>query len=385
MIFLAGCVNAFFSPYVSVSLSRIGLLFGLEKAGMGWTLSASSAGTIGAALIGGALCDRLGHRHVLLSGLLLSVVGYGLCAMSPHFAFLLMGLLILGSAFGLAWPAALSLLSSLHPDNRRRMFSLLLVSGSLFGSVSPGLYSLLVPHLKGRWILFPFAVFACSYVVLILVLSRECFPVPALQQRFQWKNAGRLLRTPVLLVACAMILLHVGSDTGLYGWMPTYLEETFPDPRPFRPGLALSFYSMAYASSRGLMALLPERLPNLPIILLSSLLGGSLSLVSVRSLGYASSVASYVAAAFCFSWEYVALLALVGDRFPQNSGAAFGILNAMGPLGATIFPALMGWMAQGRRGLRGAVSLPGIGFLVLALLAAGCLVTNRKSRSSRVF
>ena len=379
-IFAVNCVNSLFAFYIPIALPKIGSALGLDKAGMGWILSSSSVGTVGAALLGGALVDKLGAKRILLAGLGVCSLGYLLAGASFSFHGLVLGLFLLGCAGGLAWPAGFSVLGLMHPQNRRRVFSLLMVFGSGVGSLSAWVYSRFVPHLGDRAVLWPLAGFGIAYILAAWLMSREVFPLIQGRPNFRWQDAGRLIRHPALVLASVMVLLHVGSDTAMCQWMPTFLTQEFTGPHRISPGVALSFYSLSYAASRALMAILPERLPDQPIIFLSSLTGGCLAFASVHARDYSLSMALYPAAAFCFAWEYVALMSMAGARFPTSTGTVYGMLNAMGPVGATIFPALLGQIAETQVGLRGAMTLCPAGFLCLAALAGLWLVRGRSQR-----
>ena len=117
-----------------------------------------------------------------------------------------------------------------------------------------------------------------------------------------------------------LISLHGAADTAIYQWFPSYLTHRFAD-LTIGPGVTLTLYSLAYVLSRVLLLLIPDEYGRRAFIVLPGLLGGALMIAAllVASSGPASIL--YAVAAFCWSFEFPAVLSEAYRKLPGAIGS----------------------------------------------------------------
>ncbi len=135
---------------VSLALPRIGADLDLAAAGRAWVLNATSVALAGGLLVSGRLGDVLGRRPVFLGGIGLLGLGALVAAAAPDASVLLAGRVTLGLGAAAAYPSALSLTSSLFPEEpwRTRAFAAAAVSGAS-GALGGAVYGGVVTSLLG--------------------------------------------------------------------------------------------------------------------------------------------------------------------------------------------------------------------------------------------
>ena len=138
----------------SLALPAIAHDLDLGAAGRAWTLNATSVALAGGLLVAGRVGDLVGRRPVFLTGCVLLAAGSVLAAAAPHAVVLFIGRAVIGLGAAVAYPSALSLTSSLFPDEpwRTRAFAASAVAGAT-GSLAGAVYGGVVSDLLGwRWV-----------------------------------------------------------------------------------------------------------------------------------------------------------------------------------------------------------------------------------------
>ena len=133
---------------VNIALPAITDAFHLDVGEVSWIV-VSYVLTYSALLLGcGRLADRVGHRRVLLAGLLTSLAGLSACAAAPTFPWLVAARTLQGAGAGLVLGAAPALVTLAVPPGRRSRalatFQLCTATGFALGPPIGGL-------VLGRW------------------------------------------------------------------------------------------------------------------------------------------------------------------------------------------------------------------------------------------
>ncbi len=135
-----------------------------------------------------------------------------------------------------------------------------------------------------------------------------------------------------------MLLFYVGGETGVGGWITTYLQQTFVLETATSALMAGGFWA-AITGGRVIGALVGTRLGG-PRLLLGSLVGALAgALLLVLSAGdLRLSLAGVVVIGVSFGPIFPTTLAIVTSLFPRAPGTAASIASATGSLGGTLLP-----------------------------------------------
>ena len=364
--------------HFDISIAQLGLLLSI------WTIP----GIVGA-LLGGRLVDRAGPRAVLRVCLFGAAIGLALAGLADGWAFMLGALAFVALFTFPMHIAAQTYLIRLFPTRRRRVLSLNMVAWGLSGVavalLAEGLLHLerASPSVSFSQILHvPFAVVAGLLAMGALLYRRPkslAGPAPAEKAR-EPQRPRPFGKGAVLLLA--MMVIHGTCDSSLYVWMPRVLGGTSFTRQLFLPGAVMAGFSLAYVLSRGILSLLPERSGARLMLIAPGLLGGVLLLAGVASRSQAWTAAGYVAGAFCWSFEYPAILAVLAGGEARRFGAALGA-NAVA-LGLATFAMVnaMGLIAGavGEESMWVVLLLPAAGFPLVGL--GGAIWVWRFSRAT---
>lgn len=362
--------------HFDISIEQLGLLLSI------WTIP----GMIGAVL-GGRAVDRAGPRVVLRACLMGAALGLALAALADGWAYMLAALAFVALFTFPLHIAAQTYLIRLFPTRRRRVLSLNMVALSLSGVAVPLLAEALLrlertdPSVSFSQILHvPFAVVAAALAMGALLYRRRkslAGPDPAEKAR-EPQRPRPFGKGAVLLLA--MMVLHGTCDSSLFVWMPRVLGGGSFARQVFLPGAVMAGFSLAYVLSRSLLSLLPERSGTRVMLIAPGLLGGVLMLAGLASRSQTWTAAGYVAGAFCWSFEYPAILAALAGGEARRFGSALGA-NAVA-LGLATFAMVnsMGLIARGvgEQSMWVILLLPAAGFPLVGL--AGAIWVWRFSR-----
>ncbi len=196
---------------VNVALGSIerGLRAGLPT--LVWVVDGYTLSFAALLLVGGALANRHGARHVYMGGLALFVAASACCGAAPDGAALVAARLLQGVGAALFMPSSLSLLGQAYPGEheRLRVFALWSAIVSVAVAAGPLVGGVVVGTLGWRavfWLNAPIG-------VLGLVLARRHLPRSSPDAAARPEVAPHLLAV-IMLAALAFVLIEGGS----WGW-----------------------------------------------------------------------------------------------------------------------------------------------------------------------
>ncbi|ADG87929.1 MFS transporter [Thermobispora bispora] len=315
---------------LAVPLPAIQREFGLTQGGLAMLSSAYGLAFGGLLLLGGRLTDLRGPHRTLRTGLILFGVAGVAGALAPAYPVLLAARFAQGAGAALAAPAALALVTRVHPEGPERARALavwgtLSVSGAVGGSLLSGLVASLG---SWRWcLLIPVAVAAAGTLSRSLrrAGARAAGSPGTARPDAAAGGRERLDLPGALLGTGGLILLGHGLLTA-------------PGPAPAAAGLAL-LAAFAAVELRTARPLLPPRMlvdrarrVALPVILLTAAASAatmfflSLYFQQVRGLSAAQTSAAFLPNLLVVGMGPVA--ARVIGRFGPRAATVAGLLIA---------------------------------------------------------
>ncbi|MEW6208765.1 MAG: MFS transporter [Acidobacteriota bacterium] len=313
----------------------------------------------------GILADRLGGRKVMGLLLVLCLIpAVGASFASSYLSLLAWGFLI-GIA-GASFSVGAAFTSKWFPASQQGIALGIFGMGNIGQSIAVFGAPVLVAA-TGDWRI-PFWVFgavAALFGILFLLLARDV-PAPARPRKFS--EYFTLLRPDSVTWSLLMFyFLTLGGFLALTIYLPTLLADSF-NLSPTDAGARTAGFVIIAVGMRPVGGTLADRFGGAAVLLFA------LALVSILALGMtASSIGVFTISALgtaaMLGAGNGAVLKLVVDHYPRETGAMMGLVGAAGGLGAFFPPLALGLI----RSQTGSYTL---GFVLLSCFAVVCLATN---------
>jgi MFS transporter, FHS family, glucose/mannose:H+ symporter len=351
---VAGIVTVMLGPLLPVFIRQ-------------WNIQDSQAGTLFVVNFAGQLCGALfAARNLRLSvilGALLSAIGCAFMAWAS-FSTAPFALFFVGAGIGIGLTAGNIIAGTAIPALRGRLLAIVNVAWGIgaiscplllhaFGSISVRPFLLITSA-----VLIASALFTIVLPPLTSGASRST-PMPPLERRLP-------LPMPLLFFFTASMLLYIGIENSLGGWLPTYAIRI--DPAIQASTITLYFWT-AELIGRLLVAVLVTRLGEtilyricLALLLVTTVLFCTLIYPSSGSLMTLTFLSAFTLAPL-YPLMISLLLARTGTH-PQ-----LGLLFSVTSLGGASLPWLTGVVSTRFHHLRAGLVVPTIGVLVLLSLS----------------
>ena len=280
----------------------------------------------------GRIVDRIGSTRVLGAGSLLMSTAVFLLAFAAGFRRAGLGTLVMSLGGACVNAAANTLVSTVYGARRGPMLNVLGVFGAA-GAVSvPLTFSGVTTYDQVHGRLIALAAACGSIGVLQLLQRAPHTEVPVKPARGVSRAA---LRDPWVLALAVVLVIDFGSEAVMAGWIGPYTLAAVPSASPTT---MLGLYWGALASGRMLMPLVLARMTKL-VLLASAASVATLGLLAI------SAARTPLALGLCVAVTGLTLspmapttLSVAGDRYERHTGTIFGVLLAVGQLGAIIMP-----------------------------------------------
>lgn len=357
--------------------------YGVDKATIGITFFALSAGFVLAGTTAGQLLHRLGTRASLVVGGCAYLVA-GLClATRPPFAALVAVHALAGYGSGVLESVLNAYLAGLDRATVRlnRLHAFFGV-GALLG---PLLAAWLLGFLAWTAVWLVLALAAAPLVAGFLLAYPSAGPrttaePPAGAEPTRPGLFGAVLREPAVLLGAAFLAVYVGLESGVGTWGFSFLVEEH-GLRTLLAGYAVSGYWLGLTLGRFLISPLAARIGLSAARTSFACLAGVTVAAAAAWLAPGAAVAAGALAVLGFFLGplFPTAMAVVPDiTAPRLVATAIGVMNAGSVVGGALFPWLAGTVAQGA----GAWTLPPFA-VALGLLQAVLwwLVASRIGRA----
>jgi fucose permease len=187
------------------------------------------------------------------------------------------------------------------------------------------------------------------------------FPVPKRSEGISMREALQLLRDPVLILLGLMLLLESGLETTMGGWTAPFYQEQYGIPTD-RALLYITVFWSGLMLSRFLHGTALHRLPIGFAITasLSTAIAGGVLMTFAPHLTVAA-IGTFAVGMGC-GGVFPLVLALVGDRYSEVSGTAFGVALTMALMGGMLLPFVTGALGSAF-GMRAALVIVPVGLV----------------------
>ncbi len=307
-------------------------------------------------------------RASVLYGALLSAIGCLTMAWAPfsvaHYA-----LFLNGFGLGAGLTAGNVVAGTIVSANRARLLALLNTCWSIGAILCPLLVRACGPTRINAFF------YILSAALLLSTLASTIIPRTTTQRPHQPHTKSPLPLSPAMLFffACAL-LLYVGIENALGGWLPTYAVRVAPGARA--ASVSLCFW-LAEMAGRLLMStpanFLSEK--NLYKAAAALLIFSQAVIIAIPHLPIAYIAVLTIAAGLTIAPIYPLILSFLLSRTGKHPH--LGPLFACASLGGATLPWFTGILSTHFRNLRVGLAVPAVGTLLILLLAAA--ITPRTS------
>lgn len=351
-------------PQALIRISYAGMfLFGVILLLMGALLpslphlSDAQAGTLGAiplagilasTIFTGPLLDRFGPRPVLAAGLLLVAGGVAALPRLASFRAMTAAALIYGLGGGVLNTATNALVSILSAAGRGAALNRLGACFSL-GAVTAPLLMLALLSLTAQPALW--ALSGLAALTLLLALPVLGLRFPATAPSTAGLRAGlATLRYPIVWAMGLLLLFESGNENTLFVWAGR-LAQLAAGASSRQAEMLLIGLSAALGAGRLLASWkLHSRHSRRLLLLSAALMGAGTALAGASDktpMPLLTLTAAVLLLGLGMSTVFPTVLALAGDRFPQNTGTIFSALMTLGLIGGATAPRLAANLASG--------------------------------------
>lgn len=183
-----------------------------------------------------------------------------------------------------------------------------------------------------------------------LAWRTSSFREPKLQQQLSFKIIKEVWKShpAILVVGVGGTLLYVASEVTLNLWIPAFLKSAFPTKLGISgANVVLTLFWMGLTAGRWLGAGVLKRIDPAVFLIILSLLGGVTVAIAPQMENYLLAGAGLALAGLWYSAMYPTLTSYTGRLEAHQAGAVFSLMAGGGQVGAMLFPAFVGGLAQG--------------------------------------
>jgi fucose permease len=333
-------------------------------------------------LFTGPLVDKIGHKPVAVIGFAAVSISMFILAFASSFSVALIACIILG----------IGAMSVNTVGNT--LIPVVLFGGkdparaSNFGNGFFGLGYILIPLL----IVFIIKTLGLSYHTALIIIAVLCIiflvlalmtSFPVASTGFKFSMAVKLLLNPAVIIAALAMFCYTSLESSVTTWIKKLMEELFSissnTDASAKAGVVLSLFGVAMMTGR----FLTSSIRNLTaigtkVISFSTILVIVSIILMIVAKGPVMGIIAVILAGIAFAPIFPTIVGVTFAKFePGLYGSIFGIIFAIGLLGGTFVPKLIGNLSVGSTVQQ---SLPVAAIIAVILLIISLFIGRIKNR-----
>jgi fucose permease len=323
----------------------------------------------------GPLVDKAGYKPVAILGFTVTALSMFILAFASSFAIALLACILLGVGAMSLNTVGNTLIPIVLFEGKDPARASNLGNG-FFGLgyvITPLLIVFILKTLNLGYSTALIIIGILSAIFLVFALTTSFPKVPI---GFKFSMALKVLQKPAVLIAALALFCYMSLETSMATWIKKLMEELFTGNANVnaatKAGLVLSLFGVAMMAGRFLTASIKNLTAmGAKVIIYASIL----SLIAICLMIFAKSpvvgIIAVLLAGLAFAPIFPTIVGITFSKFDSNLyGSIFGILFAVGLLGATFIPKMIGNLSVGstvQQSLPIAAVLAGI-LLVISLV-----------------
>lgn len=320
------------------------------------------------AIAGGIALDRFGHGIIIPLGIVLSALAILLISRSRTISAVMMSCVVLGIGGQFVNLGGNTLLPELFADPS---------AGSNLGNTFFGLGAFLIPVLTAylfQKIGFEKALLIVSLIVFVPVFFTFAADFPGVGGSFSLSMAAGLLGNVITWLAALTLFCYIGLEISMATWITTYAAQLGAEEASASRMLSLFFIAMMLSRlAVGLQHHVTGVDPT-PVggyLLMTAALIAALAITfMMRTDSLSVAHLAVILTGAVFGPIFPTTVGVTFQHFePSQWGTLFGVIFAVGLMGASILPAWIGKLARGAS-VRGALNILRVTAIALAIVSA---------------
>ena len=353
----------------------------IDTAKFGTLISSLMISCVIASIVVGVLIDSIGHKPFAILGFVLTAFCILIIARAKTYQPVLFACILLGIG-------AMCLNSVGNTLMPHVLFGGKNIPAALnLGNVFFGLGLFLTPlvvSLLFRKTSFENAVSALAVIILApVIFAVIAIKYPSVQIGFEPTTAINLLVNPIVIMASLTLFFYISLEASFSNWIAPYSKEIINKEIPELDANVvdataqqmLSVFAVAMMVGRLLASQIQLIAVHGDVVIAIVAAVGGLVIVAMTQSGAIWTSALVACAGLAFATCFPTIIGITFSKFdPSVHGTVFGIVFALGLLGAVIVPKAIGNMARGssiQKSLR--LLVPACILLVIVVLILGSL------------
>jgi fucose permease len=297
-------------------------------------------------LIVGPLVDKFGHKPLAVIGFLVSGLSMFLIALAQSFGMVFCACILLGIGAMCLNTVGNTLIPAVLFGGKDP------ARASNFGNAFFGLGYVVTPLLFSLLARYAIAYTAGIYIlggllILFLLLTLGT-TFPHISTGYQFSMAFKLLGNPAVLIAALALFCYVSLEISMATWSKPYMTELFggsQDPVAVaNAGFILSLFGVAMMVGRFLTSMIKNLTTmGTKLVAVMALISVAAILAMVMTQVPALGIIAVMLTGLVFAPVFPTIVGITFAKFePKLYGSIFGIIFAVGLLGGTIVPKIIG-------------------------------------------
>ncbi len=236
--------------------------------------------------------------------------------------------------------------SNLYAEKRTSVLNLLHFFFGFGGLIGPAMVSFSLSTIgiarSVLWVCGALLIFSAGFVYLLRIRLNPV-DIQNTGSKTSWKD---VYQSPLIWMIGFLLLMHVGVENGLGGWVTTYLQRT-TNINIESAALATSIFWGSITIGRLSGIFIGRRFTNMQFLIFSligSLIGGILFIITSGNI--VPTLISIGVIGFTMGAVYPTVMAVVSLTFPQNPGAAVSLSASLGSVGGMLIPLGQGFILE---------------------------------------
>ncbi len=332
IVLMKGIIGGIFGSLQHVLILSIADSFGLSTGELGGLLGANYVASVVMPLIAGRLGDLFGKKRVVIASIIVSIIGSLVVIFSKTAMMYSVGIIIAGFGGNAESSVITPALADTYPKKATQYITLLQVSGSLSGIISPMIVSALNVRLGLGWREQKALALVTMLIPYISLFFIKLGTRGEGKTARGFKEVVKLLSEPSLVWGAFALLFYCATDNTYTNFLSIFYEQKFSSAEAGT--IALTLNSAMYALIRFLVSFYKKDTKWLGV---TSLGLSALSLVLLVTAKDATSAVIYgTCYSICFAPAYPFIISNAAVSNPGNSATATSLMFAASGLGCML-------------------------------------------------
>ncbi|MBP7801409.1 MAG: MFS transporter [Saprospiraceae bacterium] len=364
-VFISACLGMLLFGIGLITLGSVAIglqeKFHLDKISSGTLFSILPLGILLGSLVFGPVCDRYGYKVFLVLSCFLMFIGFQGIAHAGTLCVLKICVFLFGFGGGAINGATNAVVSDISESHKAANLSLLGVFFALGALGMPLLLGILNKLYSFQSILSGVSILPVLIGTFILLTK---YPEAKHSGQMSVRHSIKLIKEPLLLLIGFFLFCQSSFEGVINNWTTLYLSQQWLATES-NALYGLSLFVVGMAVIRLLLGSVFRTISSAKIMMMSFIMLGIGCLIILLAGSFAHAVIGLVVCGGGLAAGFPVMLAILGGRYAQFSGTAFGLVLTIALFGNMMMNYGMGWIAE----VFGMQYYPAVLFALFTLMA----------------